>query len=400
MKILVVDDDDLVRELILHSIGQLGHDLHSADSGETALEQIKAGLDVDLVISDWMMPGMTGVDLCAEVRRKTRRRHIFFLLLTARESREDYLSAMEAGADDFLVKPFDPEMLAAKVRAAERIFGLQTQLALSNTQLTQSNQELDDALRKMKNDIHAAAKLQLGLLPPEKVRFGRFRMSAALLPSSAVSGDIYNYFNLGDETFGLYSLDVAGHGARAAMMSFAISRFIIDLGVVGNFQQTRSLSSYVQELNEIFQSSPPDNDYFTMLLATISSDEKMRVCQAGHPHPIATPIDGGPPFPLGKGGFPVGLQEGISYEEFLVDLTQIHRVVFYTDGITECSGPNGELFGVERFQALLHEAEGKPLDDVVPAVKQAMISWHGGDEFDDDISIIVLENCEATPEAP
>ncbi|WP_414898610.1 PP2C family protein-serine/threonine phosphatase [Rhodovulum sp. YEN HP10] len=400
MEILVVDDDDLIRELIIHSIGQLGHILHAADSAENALNQIQAGLNVDLVISDWMMPGMTGVDLCAEIRRKTRQRHVFFLLLTARESREDYLSAMEAGADDFLVKPFDPEMLAAKVRAAERIFDLQTQLALSNTQLTQSNQELDDAIRKLKNDINAAAKLQLGLLPPDKVRFGRFKMSAALLPSSAVSGDIYNYFSLGDETFGLYSLDIAGHGARAAMMTFAISRYIIDLGVVSNFEQSRTLSSYVQELNEIFQSIPPDNDYFTMLLATVSADEKMRVCQAGHPHPIATPIDGGPPFPLGEGGFPVGLQEGVSYEEFLVDLKQIHRVVFYTDGITECGGPNGELFGVERFQRLLHEAASSPLDDVVPAVKQAMVDWHGSDEFDDDISIIVLENSKATSEVP
>ena len=391
MKIIVVDDDDLYCELISHSVAALGHDVLSVDSARRALEEVRNGRSVDLIISDWMMPGMSGVDLCAEIRRQPRQGHVFFLLLTSRESREDYLEAMQAGADDFLIKPFDHEMLAAKIRAAERILDLQTELSESNAQLQQSNRELDEAYRNLQKDIQAAAKLQLGLLPPDEARFGRFLVSATLMPSSAVSGDIYNFFSLENGSFGLYSLDVAGHGPRAAMMSFAISRFIVDQGMAGKLGSAQPLGAHIAELNKTFQSAPPDNDYFTMLLATISDQGRMRISQAGHPHPIAVPDAGRSPYPLGQGGFAVGLLEGVTYDEFSVDLADLHRIVFYTDGVIECGDPSGRLFGIDRFQALLQATSALPLDEVIPTIKAALCEWRGLSEFDDDISIIIVE---------
>ncbi|MBB4266498.1 PP2C family protein-serine/threonine phosphatase [Roseospira visakhapatnamensis] len=391
MKILIVDDDEIIRKIVQLRVKKLGHDVWVAENGDQALSTIQETPSIDLVISDWMMPHMSGVQLCRAIRASPETQHMFVLLLTAKETREDYLEAMDAGADDFLVKPFDPELIAAKLRAADRILTLQAELRKNNDLLRRVNKKLEVAYDRLKRDVQAAGKMQESLLPKKTMDMGRYHIATALIPSSSVSGDIYNYFDLGDGNLALYAVDVAGHGARAAMMSFTLSRVITADRFRAKDGGMRGPRDLVSDLNAEFQVSPPNLDYFTLLVATVDAAGTMRLCQAGHPHPVAIPRNGASPTVLGGGGFPVGLMARTHFEETVVDLTPIQRVAFYSDGVIECASPTGELFGMDRFQALLHNLRDLPLPRVPAEIRRRLAEWRGSDSFDDDVSLILLE---------
>lgn len=135
MRILIADDDTAIRLLLKRVLTARGHEVVEAEDGERALARVEQeGLPI--VITDWMMPGLSGPDLCralraAEARRVARghgRRYTYVLLLTAREGRASYLEGMEAGADDFLSKPLDLDLLVARLRVAERVLGLEREV--------------------------------------------------------------------------------------------------------------------------------------------------------------------------------------------------------------------------------------------------------------------------------
>ena len=127
MKILIADDDISSRRLLEVSLRKLGHEVTAAKSGTEAWSRFQQE-EVPLLISDWMMPDMDGLELCRRVRAENRPKYTYFMLLTAVEGKEGYLTGMEAGADDFITKPFDIDQLSARIRVAERILRLQTEV--------------------------------------------------------------------------------------------------------------------------------------------------------------------------------------------------------------------------------------------------------------------------------
>jgi len=127
MNILIVDDDPTSRILLSATLKKLGHQVSVASSAEEVLTALERG-PVPLLISDMVMPGMNGLDLCRHIRSANRPQYTYVILLTSVSGKSGYLVGMKAGADDFLSKPFDEDMLAARLVAAERILNLQSQV--------------------------------------------------------------------------------------------------------------------------------------------------------------------------------------------------------------------------------------------------------------------------------
>jgi DNA-binding response OmpR family regulator len=123
MRTLVVDDDDLTRRVVAAQLKRLGHDCESVRDGSDAWRLIVRD-DYRLVLSDCMMPGMNGLDLCRRIRARPVGPYVYVILLTSLGEREDRLLGLEAGADDFLPKPVDAELLAARLQVAQRVLGL------------------------------------------------------------------------------------------------------------------------------------------------------------------------------------------------------------------------------------------------------------------------------------
>jgi len=150
VKVLIVDDEAVIRRLLETSLKTWGYEVVTASGGEQAWEILKQDDAPALAILDWTMPGMDGLELCKKVRALQKSKKPYLIFVTAKARTQDIVTGLEAGADDYIVKPFQREELHARVRVGERLLELQAMLA-------DRVRELEDALARVK-------QLQ-GLLP-------------------------------------------------------------------------------------------------------------------------------------------------------------------------------------------------------------------------------------------
>ncbi len=126
MRILIVDDDPIAIELLGATLEERGYNVVTAYSGQEALDLLAAGEEFQIVISDWEMPGVDGLQLCQAVRERDAGGYIYFILLTAKQATRTTVAGLNAGADDFICKPFDPKELMARIAVAERLLAMET----------------------------------------------------------------------------------------------------------------------------------------------------------------------------------------------------------------------------------------------------------------------------------
>jgi DNA-binding response OmpR family regulator len=124
MKILIAEDEPISRLFLEKTLQRLGYEVTACKDGNQAWEAYLA-TDYRIVISDWMMPGTDGLELCQRIRQQNRPTYCYFMMLTMRSSKADFLQAMDAGADDYLTKPLDADEVEVRLRVAERILAFQ-----------------------------------------------------------------------------------------------------------------------------------------------------------------------------------------------------------------------------------------------------------------------------------
>jgi two-component system, cell cycle response regulator len=128
MRILVVDDDPLTLHMVVYRLRQWGHEVIACTDGDTAWKMLERGPVPNVVILDWMMPGINGPELCQRVRGRSDWPYMYIVMLTGRNNPEDLIAGLDAGADDYLTKPFNLGELDARLRAGKRIVDLQNEL--------------------------------------------------------------------------------------------------------------------------------------------------------------------------------------------------------------------------------------------------------------------------------
>jgi two-component system cell cycle response regulator len=146
MRVVVADDEATTRLVVKAAVQRLGHECLTAEDGDRAWELLQAA-PVDVLVTDWMMPGLDGPELCRRIRARQDGCYTYIILATSMSERDDVLSGMEAGADDYLIKPLDPFAVQTRLIAAERVTALHHQLAKFRTQLEQFNGELAEQAR-------------------------------------------------------------------------------------------------------------------------------------------------------------------------------------------------------------------------------------------------------------
>src|SRR5437016_8233078 len=124
MNVLIVDDDELALEVLHNAVEDAGHRVTAVGNASQALDALRDG-DCHVVISDWMMPGMSGPELCRAIRQRSAG-YVYLLLLTSHDSMQSRVEGFAAGADDFISKPFHPAELTSRIRVAERILALES----------------------------------------------------------------------------------------------------------------------------------------------------------------------------------------------------------------------------------------------------------------------------------
>jgi putative two-component system response regulator len=125
MRVLVVDDDDVTAAVLEHSLIEFGYDVTVARNGREAFELLRSG-EIRMVVSDWCMPEMTGLELCSRIRQRRCGTYVYIIILTANSSTKDVVEGLNAGADDYITKPFQPEELQVRLRVGERVLSLES----------------------------------------------------------------------------------------------------------------------------------------------------------------------------------------------------------------------------------------------------------------------------------
>ncbi len=135
MKILIAEDDRAMRDILATLFTNWGYEVLAAQDGEDAVRLLSESKSVQVAVLDWMMPKMDGIEVCRWIRESRNEPYTYILLLTSRDAREDLIQGMEAGADDYLVKPIHPDELQVRIRAAQRIVDLQAKLLAAQESL-------------------------------------------------------------------------------------------------------------------------------------------------------------------------------------------------------------------------------------------------------------------------
>ena len=166
MRVLIAEDDPVSRTILNRAVQKLGHECLAATDGEEAWELYQDTPEVEVIISDWMMPGMDGSEFCRKVRSLDREVYPFFVFLTALKDRDHLLEGMEAGADDYLAKPLDREELRVRLAAAARVTGLHRRMIEQHRELERLNKELytlarRDTLTRLGNRLRLKEDLEV-----------------------------------------------------------------------------------------------------------------------------------------------------------------------------------------------------------------------------------------------
>ncbi len=381
MQVLVVEDARDQRRLLCAVVRKLGHEVHEAEDGVQALQLLESEPSIRMVISDWIMPNLDGIGLCEEIRKRDFHRYIYFVLLTGKTDKDAMVQGLSVGADDFLNKPVDLRELEVRLKAGQRVIELEQTLDSRNAQL-------QTALDRVEKDLAAAAETHEGLLAAPAV-LQNVGFDWHFHPSKILGGDMFGYHEVTDEYVVFYQLDVAGHGIPSALFSFALNNLLRN--VEGDSQQLEP-HKVLEQLNERFQSRAETMLYFTMSYGVIHTPTgHVRISHAGHPPTLWLQGQNNRVEAVGKPGVPVGMMPGMAWgcDEFV--MAPGDRLFLYSDGITECEGEGGGMFGDDRLQQLLQGHSHSSMADVIGAVWSDLCRWRGGESFDDDMTYLVME---------
>jgi sigma-B regulation protein RsbU (phosphoserine phosphatase) len=391
---LIAEDDPVSLHILKSMLEQWGYDVITAVDGAEAFHIIRERLDLQLVISDWMMPNVDGLELCQLVRNMKDRPYTYFILLTARSHTEDVIEGMEAGADDFISKPFNQFELKVRVRAGERVLQLQSELA-------HKVQQLSEASDQMTRDIEAAAAIQMSMLPLRGKAFPGITFAYNYTPCDRIGGDFFNMVDLDGSHVGVYILDASGHGVPAALQSVAIARML------SAFDPATSLllrgpdftgpdkvvppKEVTLQLNSRFQFASTRGDFITFLYGMIDLENlRFTYTRAGHPAPLV--ISDGKAIQMPQdGGIPIGIIPAPRYSETTVPLKKRNRLYFFTDGLTELASPSGDRFGLERLTTCLESASVLDLEKSIAGIIQESLRWQKEEPRVDDLTILGIE---------
>lgn len=403
--VLVVDDSRAQRHMVSMQLRRWGYRVTECESALAALDLCRS-LDIDIVISDWMMPGMTGLEFCKEFRALGRESYGYFVLLTSKSEKTEIADGLEAGADDFLTKPVASNELRARLRAGERMLAMQAELLTKNKVIVSTLVELQKLYDSLDRDLIEARKLQQTLIRDRERDYDWARVSLVLRNSGRVGGDLVGSFRVGEDRVVVYSIDVSGHGVASAMMTARLAGFLTGSTPEQNLAfQTGPEGDHIllppaaiaARFNRLMLEEIQAEQYFTMVFAVIDRRiGRLDLVQAGHPHPMLIRRDG-QVHRLGRGGLPVGLIDEAVFDQVSVQVLPGDRLVLISDGFTECPLPNGRDFGEDGLAESLRASAHLHGCDLLEAMIWDLSRAAETDAFPDDVSGIVLDLLSQEP---
>ncbi len=375
LEILVIDDDPAIQIFLERALGKAGYKITIASTGDEGVKIARKSHPA-LIICDWMMPGINGIEVCRQIKNTPELATTFFILLTSLVSVEDRVRGLDAGADDFLCKPIEIPELRARVRSGLRLHQLSHDLRLQKQLLEMELCEAADYVRS---------------ILPEPIEETRVKIDFRFLPSRQLGGDGFDYYWLDSSHLAIYLLDVAGHGLRAALPSLSVINLLRSrsLSQVDYYQPNQVLGA----LNQTFQITQRNDKYFTIWYGVYNLRTKELVyASAGHPPAILISLNAeGIIFEerLKTPGFPIGMFLESEYINYVRQIPPSSNIYLFSDGIYEIEEPNGRIWGLEKFIQFLKSSYKYQLNDLDDFIEHIKV-LQKNKIFDDDLSIMKI----------
>lgn len=377
MRILVADDLEINRDLLVRRIRRLGHETGVAVNGRDVLDQL-ASADWDLVLLDITMPEMDGYEALRRIRADPRLAQLPVVMVSAIDESDSVVRCLELGADDYVPKPFNPLVLQARIESS-----------LAKKRLQDHKSQLLQALSR---ELQVGQRIQLGFLPAALPHLSGWSLGASCTPARQVGGDFYDAYRLPSGALALVVADVCDKGVGAALYMALFRTLLRAMACQAVALETpaETLVRSVGFTNDYIATVHGHESMFaTVFFALLEPDSgRMHYLNAGHEAPFLQQQMGAAMTRLGGTGPAVGLQAGLRCAVQAMVLSPGARLLLYTDGASEARGPSGP-FGEEALGHALGCADGAAqlLVDSVLAQLRAHVA---ACEPHDDVTLFAL----------
>lgn len=368
-RIVIIDDNANDLEVTRRFLERRGFDVAAALSGEAGLKLVEE-LPPDVIVVDYRMPVMDGFEVARRVKSDPQLRTIPVLMLTGSDSTQHIIDGLGAGADDYVTKGSDTEVLLARVRALLRVKTYQDELRRVNQQ--------------MQRDLEIARRVQEALVPPGSFRTERIEIRSAYIPSETLSGDFYDYF-LHEDLLYLFVADVSGHGLPAAILVSLLKSYIHTEADPG-----RSLATFMRSLNDfLFSVSLPTQFATALLFRYEAAAGALTYANAAHPPFLLHRLATGETQVMEQASHLLGAMPDMPFEEHATTVAAGDTLFVYTDGLTDRRNAAGEFYSIERIASVLDRSGHLPLNDVYQEIFDDVAKFSSTEEFKDDIAFVV-----------
>jgi len=369
--ILVVDDSPVNLQVLVRTLQASGHRILAARNGRAALD-IAARARPDLVLLDVMMPEMDGFEVCRALKARPETREAVVIFLSALGEVSEKVSGLSIGAADYITKPIQAEEVLARVA----------------THLTRQylERELRRSRDRLDRELANAADMQRRLLPPAMPVHPGVEFAAFYQTSRHAGGDYYDVIPIDAHRFGVVVADVSGHGAPAAIVMAMIRAVLHACGAI-----LHDPVAVLQHLNRHFEFLWDTAMFATAVYGVLDVEQGLwRSIRAGHPPPLLLrPGQGVLDVTSGESRMLLFGEMGDLAAE-VQPLRPGDRLVFYTDGLTDRQGADGQLYDNDRLSAALEHAPDTAPTALVARLVADVEAFTGGREAEDDQTLLVI----------
>jgi len=384
--ILVVDDEPINLQVLINQLSLHNYTIVSTENGLEALRYIENNSRPDLVLLDVMMPHMSGYEVCRQLREKYPLSELPIVMLTAKNQTKDIVAGFEAGANDYLTKPFNRQELLARVS---------TLLSLKQALFEH------DQLTAMQREINLARQIQESLLPPLHPEWSALDVVCYTMSAREIGGDLYTYhvFPAVDGLMDSYIMvvgDVSGKGMPAALLMAVVVALFRPV-VEQEFAPHEFLAQLDIHLQPYTESTHQNCALIYVEIVQVaglapSPQFTLRVANAGCVMPLVKFADGRVEW-LEVGGMPLGtgFSQVWGYQELKLSLVKNDRVILTSDGVIEAMNSQREMFGFDRLEQTVRASQAPNAQAMVEEIKQAVLAFVGQAEPHDDLTVIVIQ---------
>jgi serine phosphatase RsbU (regulator of sigma subunit) len=367
-RIVVIDDSANDLQVTRRFLERKGFIVTGAISGEEGLRQART-ITPEAFVVDYRMPGMDGFEVTRQIKSDPELQTIPVLMLTGADNPQYVVQGLDAGADDFVTKGSDTEILLARLRALLRVKAYQDQLRKLNRQITR--------------DLQIARRVQEALVPPSHFRAPGIEIRSAYIPSEMLSGDFYDYF-IKDDVMYLFVADVSGHGLPAAILVALLKSYIHT-----EADSHTPLSGLMSRLNDFLFSVSLPAQFATAQVFRIDSPGCLTVANAAHPAFLHFRCSEGRTIVQERPSHLLGAMPSMPFDEESLAVAPGDTLFVYTDGLTDRRNSAGEFYSIDRIGNLLMELADSALDELYDAIYADVTNFAATDELRDDIAFVV-----------